>query len=824
MRNLKRALSLLLSSTMVLGMLVMGSSAASYTDVTSKENVEAIEVLKAVGVMTGDENGNFNPNKQVTRAEMAVVMANLLDLKVEDFKGASLPFTDVPEWAVPYVAACYADGITAGISATEYGSNNSVTTAQAALMMMKALGYFQYSRDFGSDWQVATVKQGSKIDLFNGIEAGASAAMTRNDVAQIALNTLKATMVETDGSSTSITLPGGIVIDSGDTKYVDVTSKASYADEFNDAAVDNNGTYAVQLGEKLYNGDLKLNATASSHDNFGAPANVWTYKDFTGKYAKDAILTYTDEVKPSDLADDIEDAGYKIDKTSSTTSLTVWSNGDGSEKYTGTQVASAISTNTAFGGKGIELKVYDANDDDTADTIVMVYTYAAKVTNVTEDDKDTSKDERALSVEAYMGGNKTAKITLDKDTVGFDSVYSKVEEDDIVLVTPKNDASSADAAWTVSIPESVTGAVTAKNTSKDTVTVDGTTYNIAACERAVSDLAVNNDKDIVLYLDTYGNAIYTTAVSAATNIDVVYVTYAYTETNSWGETVNMFQGVLTDGSVITGEYKGESLTAGNVDKAYKYEMDGDTYKLSFVGSGNGNNVGVISLGGYNIDKNDRRLTGTATNFFDSDVKFVYVDGSKGDLKVTVKDGVQTVAAKKGNFGVISEDADGNKVVTTVFVNDTAATASDDLIYVANKTSYIETTYGPDGKTKLYGYEVYLNGEETVVYKDTISDINAGFYTYTVNDTTGVYTLKSTNSGVATGDKLNNVTYIGGTYYVSLTTETTVADYNATDAKVIDTRDNGKVDTMSELKDNASSVTVSVVYDKDAETVQYIYVK
>ncbi len=827
MRNLKRALSLLLSSTMVLGMLVMGSSAASYTDVTSEENVEAIEVLKAVGVMTGDENGNFNPDKQVTRAEMAVVMANLLDLKVEDFKGASLPFTDVPEWAVPYVAACYADGITAGISATEYGSNNSVTTAQAALMMMKALGYFQYSRDFGSDWQVATVKQGSKIDLFDGIEAGASAAMTRNDVAQIALNTLKATMVETDGSSTSITLPGGIVIDSGDTKYVDVTSKSAYAKAFNDTAVDNNGTYAVQLGEKLYNGDLKLNATAS-HDDFGAPANVWTYKDFTGKYAKNAILTYTDEVKPSDLADDIEDAGYKIDKTSSTTSLTVWSNGDNSETYTGTQIASAISTNTAFGGKGIELKVYDANDDDTADTIVMVYTYAAKVTTVTEDDKDTSKDERALSVEAYMGGNKTAKITLDKDTVGFDSVYSKVEEDDIVLVTPKNDASSADAAWTVSIPESVTGAVTATNTSKNTVTVDGTTYNVAACERAVSSLKVDNDKDIVLYLDTYGNAIYTTAVSAATNIDVVYVTYVYTETNSWGETVNMFQGVLTDGTTVTAEYKGLTLdseaTQTNSNKAYKYEMDGDTYVLSNSTSNNGQRVGTLNMTNFNIDKGDRRLSGTATNFFDGGVKFVYVDGSKGDLKVTVKEGVQTVAAKKGNFGVISEDADGNLVVTTVFVNDTAATASDDLIYVAEQTSYIETTYGPDGKTKLYGYEVYLNGEETVVYKDTTGDINASFYTYTVNDTTGVYTLKSTNSGIATDDTLKNVTYIGGTYYVSLTTETTVADYNATDAQVIDTRDNGKVDTMSELKDNASSVTVSVVYDKDAETVQYIYVK
>ncbi len=62
--------------------------------------------------------------------------------------------------------------------------------------MMKALGYFQLSKDFGSDWQVATVKQGSKIDLFDGIVAGASTAMTRNDVAQLTLNTLESTMVD----------------------------------------------------------------------------------------------------------------------------------------------------------------------------------------------------------------------------------------------------------------------------------------------------------------------------------------------------------------------------------------------------------------------------------------------------------------------------------------------------------------------------------------------------------------------------------------------------------------------------------------------------
>ena len=61
MRNLKRALSLALASVMLLGMMVVGTS-ASYTDVSSKNNQEAIEVLQAVGVMVGDEKGNFNPD------------------------------------------------------------------------------------------------------------------------------------------------------------------------------------------------------------------------------------------------------------------------------------------------------------------------------------------------------------------------------------------------------------------------------------------------------------------------------------------------------------------------------------------------------------------------------------------------------------------------------------------------------------------------------------------------------------------------------------------------------------------------------------------
>ena len=824
MRNLKRALSLALASVMLLGMMVVGTG-ASYADVDSADNVEAIEVMQAIGVMSGDDKGNFNPDQKVTRGEMAVVMANLLGLQVKDFVGASIPFTDVPEWATAYVAACYADGITAGISATEYGFNYEVTTAQAALMMMKALGYFQNAKDFGSDWQVATVKQGSIINLFDGIEAGATTAMTRNEVAKIALNTLQATMVETDGTNTTITT-GDVTINTGDTKYVEVekAGKAYTAISGTYDASDLSKKYTVQLGEELFDGDLKLNASVD-HDVFGAPANVWTYKDFTGKYAKDAILTYTDEVKPSDLVDDLEDAGYKIDKTSSETSLTVWSNGDGSETYVGTAVASAITTNTAFGAKGVELKVYDKDGDDVADTIVMTYTYAAKVTSITEDDEDTKADERKIAVTAYMDGKAEADdIVLDKDTIGFDAVYSNVEEDDIVLVTPKADATSATASLSVAIPETVTGIVSQVTTGKSAV-LGGTKYALNKYV-AGTTLAVNADDEQVFYLDSFGNVIYVSAVETVESADVVFVTAAYKGTGTWG-TTDMFQGVLADGTVITGEYKYEGTLGDNLNKAYTYTKDGDVYELTDASIHSvTDKVGAKDLNKAEISDSDKKVAG---NYFASEVTFVYVTGEKDDIKVTVKNGIQNVASGTVSYGVVGKDSGGKYVVTTVFVASNAINASEDLIFVAEawtNSNYTDTKLSDDNKSTLYGYEAYLNGEQTTIYisksdKDALSSSKAvGFYSYTVNETTGAYSVesKAETTGVTTSAKPITVVNVNGKYYASIDT---LVDYDATNAKVIDTTDDGKVISISKLED--ASKNAWVIFDKDAETISYIYV-
>ena len=857
MRNLKRALSLLLSSAMVLGMMVMGSSAASYTDVTSKENVEAIEVLKAVGVMTGDQNGKFNPNKQVTRAEMAVVMANLLDLKVEDFKGASLPFTDVPEWAVPYVAACYADGITAGISATQYGSNNSVTTAQAALMMMKALGYFQYSRDFGSDWQVATVKQGSKIDLFDGIEAGASAAMTRNDVAQLTLNTLEATMVETDGSSTSITLPGGIVIDSGDTKYVDSVSSSLYAEAFADKNDEvDNGKHTVQLGEKLYNGDL-TKETDKVVDDFGAPATKWIYDgDTVGTYAtKAAVKTYVKDFDADELKD-LKDDDYDFSKA------TIYVNG---EKNVGGLTSVETLAGREYTGTVIEMY---ANGDKAKEIthIVVKQAYLAQVTD---------KDDESISLDVYnpwLGGTKKADVTFDDDTKKSDDTYDKLSakygEDDYLLVYTKG-AVADEAVLATADVKTVSGKVATTKITADGYngyfTIDGTKYTLAS---GYNEVEIKAASEYNFYLDENGYVIGAELVkdAAATIDEVYYVDNVWAETSTvagnTGVQTYYAQLVAMDGTVSQIELEArdktnadDKLTAGttdpytNADYAGKLvtisdkKWTGETYK---VGSSGDTTTTTYKSGDKkydltkwapnteetwdlydqvtftsNFEKTSTRVNGTCgagddakTFRLNSATKYIFVEGAKDKLDVSTYTGGVAYTASKAtadkSFVITEDDSAVAKYIVIVTTDaDQAQTFSDDAIFVASASSEkgdgyrVQTVYYADGSKK------------TINVAESEYNLTPGFYTYDTNED-GYYVLDEANKMTVSASfiwedeegTIDGATIKKDALFENLLTVTTsdskvVTDIDVANAKFVDAHD---ADKAGQYDKTVSSLT------------------
>ena len=123
--------------------------------------------------------------------------------------------------------------------------------------------------------------------------------MTRNDVAQLVLNTLESGMVEPNKTGQDITI-GDITITNG-VEYQYVTSTESYARAIDNARPQNTATSIstdgciVELGEKLYDGDLRR--TEDTTDAYGRPGTRWVYN-------LDEIGTYADPVAGGPVLDD----------------------------------------------------------------------------------------------------------------------------------------------------------------------------------------------------------------------------------------------------------------------------------------------------------------------------------------------------------------------------------------------------------------------------------------------------------------------------------------------------------------------------------------
>ena len=305
MRNLKRALSLALASVMLLGMMVVGSSAKGLDDFSDNAeivNKDAVAVTSAIGLFDGYEDGSFGPENVVTRAEMAVIITTMLygaGVNVNQFAETSV-FTDVPDWAEGYVNLCASLGIVAGVGDGKFDPSATVTTAQAVLMLCRTLGYFQSATDFGNDWMLAATAKGTELGMYGDLKLTANAGLTRDNVAELVFNAL--------------------------TKAVTVEYNDTFNIYFNTGSTWANGVtfdYKQTLGYKNFS-----LVYMTGEDDFNRPCTVWgtgsldnadldddgnIVKDYDGvadddiiiRLANDADYTYTAKVSSKTLYNDV---------------------------------------------------------------------------------------------------------------------------------------------------------------------------------------------------------------------------------------------------------------------------------------------------------------------------------------------------------------------------------------------------------------------------------------------------------------------------------------------------------------------------------------
>ena len=695
MRNLKRALSLALASVMLLGMMVVGSSAKGIDDFTDKAeivNQDAVAVTSAIGMFEGYEDGSFGPENVVTRAEMAVIICTMLygaGVNVNQFAETNV-FTDVPAWAQGYVNLCSSLGIVAGVGDGKFDPNATVTTAQAVLMLCRALGYFQSAADFGSDWMLAATAKGTALGLYGDLKLTANAGLTRDNVAELVFNALtKAVPVQYNELL-------GV--------YYNENQGITYSLEFN---------YLETLGYKNFD----LVYRTGDRGDYGRPATTWG----TGSYISDKTTTGTGN-KNSNLTDDggllpgqvkmlssdeiisvPEPADFTYTKAVKEKDLykevgkTVagydwYAYSDGEELEDVDAPRSNSSDNYGETAKAVETEVYIDTDEETV-TMIYIHNYLAEVSRV-GDDED--------------GDYITVKVpyrSVDEDTI-YTTGY---DEGEYVVVTVDVDDDGDSFIATVAAPETVEGNVEAVERStqtKDTgyAVIDDVEYQyssvtigdvtVAARENFRDDPELNTNYR--LYMDRNGYVIgYIATEDVSKNYLVVLDSDMYMST---GEAKVM----LADGTIETVKlkdtYKGKvgdvptDANNGGLERAvFSYTVD---------------SKGVYTLGILD-ERTAKGETGVAF-YYNGSTESVqdydlptHPDGTFGDY-TSYNDGtVLDIENETANM----KDSSGAKILVdlkTVFVD-----AEDEVIY----TGYDEVPS-------------YDNANAAVVYdnKDNVADI------------------------------------------------------------------------------------------------------
>lgn len=177
-----RLLSGLLAVVLVLG-LAPGALAAPPAE------SEAAQVLAALDIMVGDENGNLNLDRTITRAEFTkmTVAASTSRDTVGDAVAVK-PYPDVPQthWAAPYIKAAVDLNLVQGDLYGNFNPDEKITLAEGVTILLRLLGYTD--SDFTGVWPAGQMAQYRALGLDEGVTCGQNENMTRRDALYLFYN------------------------------------------------------------------------------------------------------------------------------------------------------------------------------------------------------------------------------------------------------------------------------------------------------------------------------------------------------------------------------------------------------------------------------------------------------------------------------------------------------------------------------------------------------------------------------------------------------------------------------------------------------------
>lgn len=195
---MKKLLSLVLAIAMVFSTFTF---AFAFEDVPADnaELTNATNLMNALGIVNGYDDGTFRPEKQVKRAEMAKML--ILAQGYGDIATDTSSFLDCQgHWAEGYIALANDLGIIQGKGNGVFDPEAYVTYEQAAIMILRTLGYNNATLNNGKDvYNAAAYKtKALQVGLFDVLgKVSMKGNANRGDIALMINVGLQSPMVDT---------------------------------------------------------------------------------------------------------------------------------------------------------------------------------------------------------------------------------------------------------------------------------------------------------------------------------------------------------------------------------------------------------------------------------------------------------------------------------------------------------------------------------------------------------------------------------------------------------------------------------------------------
>ena len=854
MKNLKKVLALVLAFACAFTMF----AGAAFTDQADiKVDADVVDTLVSLGIVEGFEDGSFQPNGTVTRAQMAKMIYVLRtgNSDASAYNDEKSSFTDINgHWARGYIKYCQSLGIIAGKSNTKFVPNEKVSAQEAAKMLLVTLGYnAQKAGLVGTGWASKTNALADEAGLLEDVNTSFTAACPRQYAAQLIYNAIDAkTVVLRDGEYTDETAMGVANKTIGE-KYMGLKKTVGTLSSFSKTS--GKDTYEMSLTDINENdSSTKYETSFTKVEKDYASLKYKTVKvlykakdDVYGVFATDDNTSTTGVLADLKMDSDkkVKLDGTKYDLASTTTvyvdGVKVTTDGEKTIKDWVTKYGDGGSNKfnkPYLKGTKVELLATDGSSDYS---ILNVTTYEiGKVSYVGSDYINVTT----------KGGVATQSVKRSDDDFNYPS---DIKKDDYVVVT--KEGNYADKKGLIEKATVVEGKV--QSTKGDNkVQINDNWYTMAS-----NDVTAPKLNARVMLVVVNGYAYYVDTVTVGTDDIALLVDAGANSGVSSKKEARLIFADGTDKIVEIKKYWEDDSTKGEVIQAgtdylktpilVTYDVSKDVYTLTKVDADDTAGYDTyVTVTGDSV-KVDGSVTGTIASsdgaknlsklYFESTgIVFVRydagVDNDDPSFKVvTGKTASNYDKSLKGALAVANKSSNTYYAQVAMIDFGTAKTggSSDDNYLVALDDSY---TSKIDGTT--YTMVKAWNGSEEKVYKSedsvTLSAGDVFKYTEDGEDAISIEELKSQKSAYVsaydegTGDitlmdsSKNEISSTASVCYDKVDSKDTVVFYvNSDDGVGVA---NGEIRLADYYDDNQAEDHVNVrVYSEDDDQITVLVV-